>query len=194
MLKKKIRQFVDLFFRILKTPRMIWGYRNNDGTFLDKVRISDTVFFYHKEKINLSNNVYIGHYTIIDGTGGITIGEGSQISAGSSIYTHSSHIAIRTYGNSYSEIPESDKKNYFVERVSIGKFVFIGAGAIILPNVCIGDYSLVAAGAIVTKNIPNYSLVLGNPGRIVGDVRTMDKKAIETFPDLEKSYVGNFYE
>lgn len=192
MFKKKIRQFVDLFFRTLKTPRMIWGYRNNDGKFLDKVRISDTVFFYHKEKIDFSNNVFVWHYTILDGTGEITIGEGCQIGAWVGIFTHSSHIAIRTYGNEYSNVPENEKKYYFIKKVCIGKFVFIGAGSKILPGVTIGDFSLIAAGTILSKTVPAYSLVSGNPGKVIGDVRDMDKKAIDLFPELKNSYVGGF--
>ncbi|MCK5725453.1 MAG: acyltransferase [Thiotrichaceae bacterium] len=49
----------------------------------------------------------------------------------------------------------------------IGKNCFIGAGAIILPNVTIGDEVIVGAGSVVTKDIPSNSAVGGNPAKII---------------------------
>lgn len=51
--------------------------------------------------------------------------------------------------------------------VIIGKNVWIGDKATILPNVTIGEGSIVAANAVVTKNVPPFSVVAGNPGVIV---------------------------
>lgn len=50
--------------------------------------------------------------------------------------------------------------------VIIGKDVWIGANATILPGVTIGDFSIVAAGSIVTKDVPSGVLVAGNPATI----------------------------
>lgn len=49
----------------------------------------------------------------------------------------------------------------------IGERCFIGAGAIILPNVTIGDQVIVGAGSVVTKDIPSNCAVGGNPARII---------------------------
>lgn len=57
-----------------------------------------------------------------------------------------------------------------VGRIKIGSNVFIGAGAIILPGVEIGDNVIVGAGAVVTKDIPNDSLVVGNPAKVIKTV------------------------
>jgi UDP-2-acetamido-3-amino-2,3-dideoxy-glucuronate N-acetyltransferase len=46
----------------------------------------------------------------------------------------------------------------------------IGAGAIVLPGVTIGRWAMVGAGAIVREDIPDYGLVVGNPGRLIGYV------------------------
>jgi maltose O-acetyltransferase len=51
--------------------------------------------------------------------------------------------------------------------VKIGNNVFIGAGTIILPGTNIGDRVVVGAGSIVTKNIPDNSLAIGNPAKVV---------------------------
>lgn len=50
----------------------------------------------------------------------------------------------------------------------IGAHVVIFANATILPGVTIGDYAVIAAGAVVTKDVPNWAIVMGVPGRVVG--------------------------
>lgn len=52
-------------------------------------------------------------------------------------------------------------------RVTIGNDVWVGYGAIILSGVHIGDGSVVAAGSVVTKDVPPYSIVGGNPCRVI---------------------------
>ena len=51
--------------------------------------------------------------------------------------------------------------------ITIGNNVWIGAGAIILPGVTIGNNVVIGAGSVVTKNIPAYSLAVGNPCRVI---------------------------
>ena len=55
-----------------------------------------------------------------------------------------------------------------VGRVELGDNAFIGARALILPNVKIGSNCIIGAGCVVTRDIPDNSLVVGNPARIVG--------------------------
>ena len=63
-----------------------------------------------------------------------------------------------------------------VGRVVIGSDVFIGADAIILPGVTIGNNVVIGAGTVVTKDIPDNSVVVGNPGRIIGKTDSFIKK------------------
>ena len=51
--------------------------------------------------------------------------------------------------------------------VSIGKNVWIGDKATILPNVSIGDGAIIAANAVITKDVPPYSVAGGNPAKII---------------------------
>jgi acetyltransferase-like isoleucine patch superfamily enzyme len=51
--------------------------------------------------------------------------------------------------------------------VIIGNDVWIGANAVILPQVTIGDNVVIGAGSIVTKNIPSNSIAVGNPCRVI---------------------------
>lgn len=54
-----------------------------------------------------------------------------------------------------------------VAPVKIGDSVFVGAGAIILPNVTIGDNVIIGAGSVVTSDIPSDSVAAGNPAKVI---------------------------
>lgn len=182
-----LRRWIQEKQRQLKAPKMLWGYFDSSGSWRPQTRISDTVFFYHPERINMADNVFVWHYTILDGTGGLEIEEGVQIGAWVGIFTHSSHIAIRLYGRHYSEVPEGNKKGYPINKVKIGRYAFIGAGAKILPGASIGRGALIAAGAVVSKNVDDFQIVSGNPAEVIGDTRKLDAKYLKD-PQLKEWY------
>ena len=57
-----------------------------------------------------------------------------------------------------------------LEKTLVKDGASIGANATILAGITIGEYAMVGAGAVVTKDVPDYSLVLGNPAKVVGKV------------------------
>lgn len=173
--------------RASKAPQMLWGYLDSSGNWRERTRISDTVFFYHPERITIADNVFISHYAILDGTGSIEIEEGVQMGAWVGIFTHSSHIAIRLYGNHYSEVDESVKKGYQVGKIRIGRYTFIGSGAKLLPGVSIGKGALISAGAVVNKSVEDFQLVAGYPPRVIGDTRKLDAMYLKD-PELRAWY------
>jgi acetyltransferase-like isoleucine patch superfamily enzyme len=63
-----------------------------------------------------------------------------------------------------------NKKLDRVGKVDFRDNVFVGHGAIILPNVTIGPNAIVAAGAVVSKNVPEGTIVAGIPARVIGRV------------------------
>lgn len=66
---------------------------------------------------------------------------------------------------------ETDEESFFAwrrsHRVEIGHDVWIGHGAIVLPGRRIGDGAVIAAGAVVTKDVGAYTIVAGNPARVI---------------------------
>lgn len=60
--------------------------------------------------------------------------------------------------------------------VHIKSFAVIATGALLMPGVEIGQDALVGAGTIVTKDVKDYAVVVGNPGRVVSDVRNLKNK------------------
>lgn len=65
--------------------------------------------------------------------------------------------------------------------VEIGNNVFIGASSIVLPNVKIGNNVVVGAGSVVTKDIPDNSIAVGNPAKVIGTYDAFAKKNQELF-------------
>jgi acetyltransferase-like isoleucine patch superfamily enzyme len=173
-------------FALLTRPRMIWGFKRNDGTYLKKTRISNTTFVDSPNKLHINDNVFIGHFNYIEASNGIHIGEGCQITNYVSITTHSSHVAIRLYGKSYQNHIEHEA--YEKGSIKIGKYSFIGPHSVIMPNTNIGKGSIVSAFSYVQGNFPDFSIIKGNPAKVVGDTRDMDAEYLKQNPDLKAFY------
>lgn len=90
--------------------------------------------------------------------------------------TISSYVRVLTHDWSLYTVAKS--VGYFSEQpigkiygVSIGAFSFVGTGSIIMPGTKIGRGCLIGSGTVVRGNIPDYSIIVGSPGQIVGDTR-----------------------
>lgn len=116
---------------------------------------------------NIGKNCSIKIYTNITDPYLTYIGNNVQLSA-CSIFAHDGSIAMLC--NAY------EKKLDRVGPVKILDNVYIGHQAIILPSVTIGPNSIVAAGAIVTKDVPEGSIVAGNPAKVIGSLNDLVKK------------------
>lgn len=113
--------------------------------------------FYTDCGINISvgKNVFINACCKFQDQGGIKIGDNVLIG-------HS--VIIATLNHDFN--PET-RANMTPKRVKIGNNVWIGSGAIILPGVVINDGAIIAAGSVVTKEVPRYSIVAGNPAKVI---------------------------
>lgn len=185
MLRKFLHRMRRLFFSD-GIPEMVWGFRCADGRYLKQVRISNTTFIGSKEKLDIHDNVFIGHFNFIDASNGLTIEEGCQVTNYISILTHSSHISIRLYGSEYTK--NSDHIGYLKGSVSIGKYSFIGPHSVIMPGSNIGKGSLVSAYSYVSGTFPEFAIIAGNPAKVVGDTRELDKKYLEDHPEVQEYY------
>lgn len=109
----------------------------------------------------IGDDVWIGAFTVIDGSGGLTIGHGCDISAGAQIYTHS------TVARCLSDRAQPIER----QPTRIGRNVHVGANAVVLMGCDIGDFSVVGAGAVVKQGTaaPPFSLLVGVPARVVVD-------------------------
>ena len=56
----------------------------------------------------------------------------------------------------------------------IGEFAKIGANSTILPGIKVSKHALIGAGTVVVKDVPDYAIIIGNPGKIIGDLRNLE--------------------
>lgn len=111
--------------------------------------------------IKVGKNTYIGENNNLRAADGvIEIGDGCLISQGITIVT-SNHDIKR----SLPIIQQGwvSKKG----KIIVSDDVWIGANAVILPDVTIGEGAVIAAGSVVTKDVPEYSIVAGIPAKII---------------------------
>lgn len=113
----------------------------------------------------IGEGTWIGAFTVIDGSGGLTIGDGCDIASGVHIYTHSSVLRCVS-GREYPSVDRAP--------VTIGSRVFLGANAVVNMGVTIGDEAIIGAGAVVTKDVAARTVVAGAPARVVGRVDLTD--------------------
>ena len=118
------------------------------------------------QNVNIGNNVKIGNHVKIQNN--VSVYEGVELEdyvfcGPSMVFTN---IKIPR-----SEFPQRGS-NYY-QKTLVKKSASIGANATIVCGVTIGEYAMIGSGAVVTKDVPAYSLVVGNPAKVIGKV---DKK------------------
>lgn len=116
--------------------------------------------------MKIGNNCNIGEYNHITATNSIIIGD-NLLTGRFVLITDNSHGCTSSHEN---EIPPLERNLYSKGPVIIGKNVWIGDKVTILPNVRIGDGAIIAANAVVTKDVPAYSVVGGNPARVIKNI------------------------
>ena len=170
----------------LSGPRTVWGYVRADGVYLPDTRISNHSQIVSPERLDIGDHVYVGHFSVLDASGGLSIGEGCQIAGFSGIYTHSSHVAIRLYGREYARTEH--KQAYFEAPVRIGAYSFVGTHCVVLPGAVIGRGSLVAAQSVVKGEFADFAFLAGNPAQVVGDTREIDEPWLQRHPELREHH------
>ena len=112
------------------------------------------------QNVNIGNNVIIGNGVKIQNN--VSVYEGVELHdfvfcGPSMVFTNIKFPR--------SEFPQNDSNLYL--KTIVKKSASIGANATIVCGITIGEYALIGSGAVVTKDVPPYSLVVGNPARVI---------------------------
>ena len=107
------------------------------------------------KNITVGANVFINSGCCFQDQGGIEIGDDCLIGH---------QVVLATLNH---DLTPSDRKSMTAAPIKIGKGVWIGAHATVLPGVTIGDNAVVAAGAVVNKDVPPGAVVGGVPAKVI---------------------------
>ena len=125
----------------------------------ENCNICDGVTIRYPGNLSLGKRVSIHPYTMIGATGEITIGNNCGISVG---------CALLGVNHNQTDISIPIKEQGITsDPITIGEDVVLGANVTILGNTIIGDGCIISAGSVVSGKIPPYSILVGNPGRVV---------------------------
>lgn len=145
--------------RVILKIRRIVHYLLHANIYNKKVILLGVPKILYGKKIEFGNKVRLNENVFLHAVNGITIGDNTTLSYGSMVITESYDL---TSEKKYLE------RKHRGESISIGKNVWICAGAIILPGVTIADNIIVAAGSVVTKDLTiEKGVYAGNPAKFV---------------------------
>lgn len=108
--------------------------------------------------IHLGEGVFLNFGCTVLDVVPVRIGAGTQIGPGVQILT----------ADHPRDPAQRGQRLEFGRSVTIGRNVWIGGGALILPGITIGDDAIVGAGSVVTRDVPDGATVAGNPARLLG--------------------------
>ena len=106
--------------------------------------------------VKIGPNTTVGHDVILDGRGGLTIGENVNLSSDVAIWT-------------LTHDPQAADFGTWAGPVRIESYAWLGFRSTVLPGVTVGEGAVVAAGAVVTKNVAPYAIVGGVPAVVLGE-------------------------
>lgn len=117
-------------------------------------------------------DVFIGGRTII-GMSNVIIG---PVRIGNEVML-AQNIVISGLNHGYEDITISPAKQKVVcNQIIIGDEVWIGANSVVTAGVTIGKHSIIGAGSVVTKDVPEYSIAVGNPAKVIKKYNPITEK------------------
>lgn len=145
-------------------------------------RIRENAKIISPENLICGENVWIGEGAILDASGGLEIGSHTSIGLSVFVWTHSSYLTNLTMQN-FSGSPLIERKS-----TKIGSGCFLAGPTTILHGVTIGDKCIILPMSVVNKDIPSYSMVAGNPARVIKKISEeyIQEKVVEREKEIKK--------
>jgi acetyltransferase-like isoleucine patch superfamily enzyme len=133
---------------------------------------SSILFDKENAQVIVGDNTFIGASTIICAKS-ISIGNDVLISWGCTIVDHNSHslhLNLRLNDVANWMKGYKDWEHVQIVPITIQNKVWLGFNVIVLKGVTIGEGAIVGAGSVVTKDVPPYTIVAGNPARLIREI------------------------
>jgi len=150
-------------------------------TLKDLVRILTRRILYKIQGAKIGELTILGNLDYNGKVCKLTVGDKSFISDGVHVALHASiiignNVVVNSKVQLLTGTHNTQNKNWSLvkEKIVINDYAWIANGAIVLPGVTIGRGAVVGAGAVVSKDIPDWSIVVGNPAQILNKRRLSD--------------------
>lgn len=123
------------------------------------------------DHVFIGNNTYINYNCCFLDSAKVTIGDYVYMGPNCNIFTpcHPIHHELR-----------KEKVTEYALPVTVGSHSWIGGDVVITPGVTIGENCVIGAGSVVTKNIPDNSIAVGNPCKVIRQVNDKDREYINS--------------
>lgn len=118
------------------------------------------------KKLVFGKNVQINDYVHIVAMDNVTIGD-NVLMASHIFISDNSHGSYKGDENDTNPMVPPTEREYATAPVSIGKNTWIGEGVIIMPGVTIGEGCVIGAHSVVSKCIPDFSIAIGSPAKVI---------------------------
>ncbi len=134
-----------------------------------------SIFFYGRWGMRFNGRPnYLSSKIWIDGTDYSLIEIGNEVTMSSFIRVLTHDWALHTVAKGFDV--KQDAPLGRIKGISIGDYSFVGTGTILMPGCRIGRCCIIGAGTVVRGEVPDYKILIGSPGQIVGDVRDYFQK------------------
>lgn len=131
--------------------------------FFDKsAEIRPGVYIDYCSRIKIGKNVILRPTTMLFGNKTAIIDLQDNVMLGSGVHIYTGNHRFKRI-----DIPIIEQGSHEYKNVVVKEGAWIGANSIILTGVTIGKNSVVGAGSVVTKDVPDFSVVVGNPARVI---------------------------
>lgn len=161
--KLQVLNFMDRsdFDGITKVVKDLLG--KSEGAFINPPFYCD-----YGTHIEVGKNFFANYNCMILDVAKVRIGDNCQMAP---------NVAIYTAGHPIHPVSRNSMYEYGKE-VTIGDNVWIGGNTVICPGVHIGDNVVIGAGSVVTKDIPEWSVAVGNPCKVIRRITDEDKRKL----------------
>lgn len=120
----------------------------------------DMIVWLNGDRVTIGDRVGFNYGCYVNGYGGLTIGDRSIFGPYTMIHTANHEMDLGS--------PIQDQ-GWASGHVTIGPDCWIGMGVSILPGVRIGEGCVIGAGSVVAKDLPDFSIAVGNPAKVIRD-------------------------
>ncbi|MEA1876936.1 MAG: acyltransferase [Bacteroidota bacterium] len=190
---QKLRDFVMWTISPRRRPRpRLWiklivnpfVHKKGKGS---KIRRPSRMDLFPYKNFHLGANSTVESYCVINnGAGDVILGDRVRVGIGSVIIGPvtmgngsgmGQHVFLSGFNHGFADGEKnSSQQELDMRPVIIEEEAHIGANSVVVPGVTIGKRSQIGAGSVVTKDVPPFSVVVGNPGRVIKRYNQETKK------------------